>query len=228
MYLGVQVSGDFGRDLRWGCWRLNKNAIHLSSVKPSIALTRAVVNTVTFLTAQHAETGAVGMEGRKQAVSIRLGAADLRNLKRLSRRLGVRYSDMIRFAVKSTLVRLGPLIDAEATGRNLIPVFLESGGEMVRYLDLDATQLETIINEGADASNRVEHGDIQLLAFSGLPRSYAKLRLASINGKAASAELPHADEDAPVEQSVRRYFYQKYVFEPRPVSRAAGDAESQS
>ena len=165
------------------------------------------------------------MEGRKQAVSIRLSAADLRNVKKLSRRLGVRYSDVIRFAVKTTLARLGPLFDAESRGRNLVPVFVEAGSEMVRYLDLDATRLESIINEGADSETRVEYGDIQLLAMNGMQRSYAKLRLTSINGQPVNGELAQLGEDAPLDQSLRHYFYQKYGFEPRGVPRAVADGE---
>ena len=41
------------------------------------------------------------VDQRKQAVSIRLGEGDLRNIKRMAQRLGVRDSDIIRFAVKS-------------------------------------------------------------------------------------------------------------------------------
>ena len=165
------------------------------------------------------------MEGRKQAVSIRLSAADLRNVKKLSRRLGVRYSDVIRFAVKTTLARLGPLFDAESKGRNLVPVFVEAGNEMVRYLDLDATRLETIINEGADATARVDYGDIQLLAMSGVQRSYAKLRLTSINGQPVASELARMGEEAPLDQSLRHYFYQKYGFEARGLPRVAAEGE---
>ena len=158
------------------------------------------------------------MEGRKQAVSIRLSAADLRNVKKLSRRLGVRYSDVIRFAVKTTLARLGPLFDAETKGRNLLPVFVEAGNEMVRYLDLDATRLESIINDGADASTRVEYGDIQLLAMSGMQQTYAKLRLTSFNGQPVNGDLVASREDAPLDHSLRHYFEQKYGFEPRAVA----------
>jgi Arc/MetJ-type ribon-helix-helix transcriptional regulator len=43
------------------------------------------------------------MENRKQAVSIRMSASDVRKIKRLAERLGVRDSDIIRFAVKSML-----------------------------------------------------------------------------------------------------------------------------
>lgn len=166
------------------------------------------------------------MEGRKQAVSIRLGVADLRNVKKLSRRLGVRYSDVIRFAVKSTLARLAPLTDPQACGSVLVPVLLESGSEMVRYLDLDPAQLEAIINEGAGAGNRVEYGDLQLLAFSGMPRAFTRLRLGSVNGRAVSADGPAFDDEVSGDQSLRRYFYQKYVYAPQAASRPAGEAES--
>ena len=47
------------------------------------------------------------VEGRKQAVSIRMNATDVRKVKKLASRLGVRDSDVIRFAVKNMLARLG-------------------------------------------------------------------------------------------------------------------------
>ena len=51
------------------------------------------------------------VEHRKQAVSIRLGEGDVRNIKRMAQRLGVRDSDIIRYAVKSMLNRTAPLCD---------------------------------------------------------------------------------------------------------------------
>ena len=165
------------------------------------------------------------MESRKQAVSIRLSAADLRNVKKLARRLGVRYSDVIRFSIKTTLARLGPLFDTETRGKNLVPVFVEAGNEMVRYLDLDAVRLESIINDGADAAARVDYDDIQLLAMSGVQRSYARLRLTSINGQPVDGDLSHNGEEVPLDQSLRHYLYQKYGFEPRGLPRTATNGE---
>jgi hypothetical protein len=165
------------------------------------------------------------MEGRKQAVSIRLSAADLRNVKKLARRLGVRYSDVIRFAVKTTLAQLGPLFDAETRGKNLVPVFVEAGNEMVRYLELDAARLESIINDGAEATARVDYGDIQLLAMNGVQRSYARLRLTSINGQPNNVDPSNNGDDVPLEQSLRHYLYQKYGFEPRGLPRTATNGE---
>jgi hypothetical protein len=57
------------------------------------------------------------VESRKQAVSIRMNAADVRKVKKLATRLGVRDSDVIRFAVKNMLARLGPLYDGVVHGR---------------------------------------------------------------------------------------------------------------
>src|SRR5262249_24394170 len=111
------------------------------------------------------ETGQVVIESRKQAVSIRMNSADVRNVKKLAQRLAVRDSDVIRFAVKCMLARLGPLYDSEVRGRNLVPVFVEAGAELLRFFDLDAARLEAIINEGVDPLRRVERDDIALLAL---------------------------------------------------------------
>jgi len=50
-------------------------------------------------------------DGRKQAVSLRLSAADIRKIKKLSKRLGVRDSDIFRYALKVMLAKLAPLCD---------------------------------------------------------------------------------------------------------------------
>jgi hypothetical protein len=157
------------------------------------------------------------MEARKQAVSIRLNTSDLRNLRKLSRRLGVRYSDMIRFAIRTTLARLAPLNEADTRGRSLVPVFVEAGADMVRYLDLDAADMEAIINDGAAVDERVDRSDIQLLSLVGMQAPYARLRLVSIGSTRSAggngAELEAASEDRALTQSLRRYLYDKYVFE---------------
>src|SRR3974390_1642379 len=100
------------------------------------------------------------MESRKQAMSIRMHAADVRKVKRLAERLGVRDSDVIRFAVKRMLARLGPLHDPEVRGHNLVPVFVESGVELLRFFELDAARLEAIINDGVEATRRVDRDDV--------------------------------------------------------------------
>ncbi len=154
------------------------------------------------------------MEGRKQAVSIRLNAADVRNLRKLSRRLGVRNSDVIRFAIKGALARLAPLCDTEVKGRNLVPVLVDAGADLMRYLDLDVAHLETIINEGTAPEQQVERSDVQLLAMSSLPSGYARLRLVRMGAGRAdgTGAADAAAGEAQLDQSLRKYFYDKYVY----------------
>ncbi|HXW74475.1 MAG TPA: hypothetical protein VEK10_06650 [Steroidobacteraceae bacterium] len=147
------------------------------------------------------------VEGRKQAVSIRMNVADVRKVKRLADRLGVRDSDVIRFAVKSTLARLGPLYDPEVHGRNLVPVFVEWGAELLRFFDLDAARLETIINDGIDPDARVDRDDIALLALTGSQEPYAALKLRALDRTERRGQNP-----AELADSLRRYLYSKYLY----------------
>src|SRR4029077_4211267 len=98
----------------------------------------------------------------------RLGDSDIRNIKRMAKRLGVRDSDVIRFAIKSTLNRVAPLGDQAIRGRNLVPVLVESGDELIRYFELDAFRLETIINEHVEEGRQVARDAIALLALTQL------------------------------------------------------------
>ena len=107
------------------------------------------------------------VDTRKQAISIRMNAADVRKVKKLAQRLSVRDSDVIRFAVKCMLSRLSPLYDPTVKGRNLMPVFVESGAELLRFFDLDAARLEAIINDAVEPGRRVDRDDIALLAMTG-------------------------------------------------------------
>jgi hypothetical protein len=160
------------------------------------------------------------MENRKQAISIRMNAPDVRNVKRLAKRLGVRDSDVIRYAVKVLLARLSPLHDPNARGRSLVPVFVETGGDLCRHFDLDAMRLESIINEGVSPDVRVAHEDIQLLAMSGVHRSYVRLRLASLNGQHQSFDQDNIEDstDEELDESLRRYLYEKYMFRKHNVA----------
>jgi hypothetical protein len=158
------------------------------------------------------------MDSRKQAVSIRMNAADIRNVKKLAKRLGVRDSDVIRFAVKVMLGKLAPLYDPHVTGRKLVPVFVESGTDIFRHFELDATRLDTIINDGADAESRVDQDDVQLIAMSGIQQSYARLRLSSLgnatnnSGSNGAGNRNGKPEEEELGSSLRRYLYEKYVY----------------
>ncbi len=144
------------------------------------------------------------VDQRKQAVSIRLGGSDIRNIKRIARRLGVRDSDIIRFAIKSTLSRIGPLCDPAIRGRNLVPVLVESGDDLIRYFELDAYRLEGIINNDVEQGRQVDRDDIALLAMSGLREEYLVMRLKDGKGAALDSASHH--------RSLRRYLYDKYVY----------------
>ncbi len=152
------------------------------------------------------------MRARKQAISVRIGEADLGNLRRLARRLGVRDSDVIRVAIKALLAKWSPLHDASVRGKNLVPVFLENGSDLFRHFELDTPRLDSIINEGAADDGRVEMEDIQLIAMSGIQRSYLRWRLDQV-GTHQSAEVgkPSGADGDSVEQTLRQYLYEKYV-----------------
>ena len=147
-------------------------------------------------------------ENRKQAVSIRLGEGDVRNIKRMAQRLGVRDSDIIRFAIKWMLGRVAPLCDDAIRGRNLVPVLVE----------LDAYRLEAVINENADANQRVDRDDIALLTMSGLRDQYLVMRLKDANGAGHEANAPA--------RTLRNYLYDKYVYRGEEAPRAESAASS--
>lgn len=134
--------------------------------------------------------------GRKKAVSLRLSASDLTKIRRVARRLDVRDSEVIRFAIKNLLVRLSPLTDPSLTGAALVPLFLEAGSELANGLELDAEQLDRIINDGAVEGERVAMDDLHMIAMVGAP-----------SGPESTAK--GADRRA---SPMRRYLYEKYLF----------------
>jgi hypothetical protein len=148
-------------------------------------------------------------EGRKRAVSLRVGDADLKKVKKLAQRLGARDSDVIRFALKSMLARLAPLCDGNARGRALLPVFMDVGLEMIRHFDLDGGRLNDIINTGAPKGLEIDEEDLQLIVMAGLQQSYAKLVLNRL--RRPDQERRAMDSDDPLHSRLRSYLVAKYV-----------------
>lgn len=144
------------------------------------------------------------VEQRKQAISIRLGESDVRNVKKMAKRLGVRDSDIIRYAIKSMLGRIAPLCDEAIAGRNLVPVLVESADELIRYFELDSYRLDSIINQHASDEQRVDRDDIAMLAMSGLRDHYLMMRMRDGTGSISEPALPA--------RSLRNYLYEKYVY----------------
>lgn len=146
---------------------------------------------------------------RKQAVSIRLGTADVRKMKQLAERIGVRDSDVLRYALKTTLNRLAALCDPEIKGANLVPAVVEAGPEFVRYFDLDAVRLDAILNTGVEPSRRVSHDDVALVSLAGSQPEYAMLRMPRTNAPGGVRVL--GGSTASVE-ALRQHLYEKYVY----------------
>ncbi len=157
------------------------------------------------------------VEARKRAISIRMSVADLRKVKALAQRLKVRDSDVIRFAIKGMLARLGPLHELDARGRNLLPVIVEAGADFLRFFDLDAAGLDAIINADVTPDERVAAEDIALLALTGVQEPYAALKLSEL--KPAHEPLLQSGDLA---GSLRGYLYDKYVHRPNREAEAGG------
>lgn len=144
------------------------------------------------------------LDNRLQAISIRLGPNDIRRVKQLARRLGVRDSDVIRFALKWTLMQVAPLCDPEIRGQALLPMFVEVGREFIRHFELDAVALGDLINKGVEPDEQVEHEDIALLAMAGSQAPFAM----------RGAHKADANPSRPSVESLREYLYEKYVYAP--------------
>jgi hypothetical protein len=146
---------------------------------------------------------------RKAAISVRIGAADVRDLKAIARRLGVRDSDVFRYAVKSSLDQLGPLVDTTVSGRHLLPVFVEGGPRLLRFFDLDARRLAEIVNAGVeDLEALVALEDLTLLSMAGAQGSYALVKLTELLDQ--KRESP--PDTGGLVETLREYLYQKYVY----------------
>ncbi len=144
-------------------------------------------------------------ESKKCLSSLRLSATDIERIKALAKRLQVRELEIIRFALRLTLTKLAPLHHRHARGRDLIPVFLEFGPELMHHFHMDSRSLEAIINANLnDARERVEGQDIELLATSqAMPAYHFYSKFKGMPQLAAD----RLDLSAALQQ----YLYQKYI-----------------
>ena len=143
------------------------------------------------------------MDRKKRNVSIRLSESDIRKTKEVSNRLGVKDSELFRFAIKSTLRKLTPLNDAELQGADLIPAWLVWGEELLEYFDLNSEQLNEIFNNDAPHGKTIDAADIDLMLLSRLSGSYVVKRLSEICGTQV--------EPSQANQVMKNYLYDKYV-----------------
>ncbi len=106
---------------------------------------------------------------RKLAVSLRVGVGDLRRARHLAARIGVGDSEIIRFAIKFMLAKFAPLCDPNIRGERLLPTFAqEDARELLRHFEIDSTELNAILNDGADEQFQVGMEEIQSIAVHGM------------------------------------------------------------
>ncbi len=150
------------------------------------------------------DLGALPNDKAKRSVSLRVNASDHTKIKAIARRLRVRESDVFRFALRLALAKLAPLHDANVKGAGLMSVFADCGTEIAGYFNLDARQLDRIINQGVDNGGRQVSGeDVELLAMSAMPDRYLSVRL---------KELANVDvRPLAAAEFVRRYLNDKYL-----------------
>ena len=158
-------------------------------------------------------------EGRKQAISLRLSAADIRRIKKLAQRLGTRDSDVVRFAIKMMLHRMLPLTDSAIRGRGLVPGLADWGPEVVRHFELDVAKLDEIVNGEIEGEERVATEDLALLAMASTQESYAKLSIRTL-APPSRQRVESERRDGSATNTMRRLLYDKYVYGPAAGSSA--------
>jgi len=115
-------------------------------------------------------------------------------------------SDVIRFAVKNMLAKLDRFTIRRHTDEIVRSVFVESGAELLRFFDIDASKLESIITTASRVKRRVERDDIALLALTGAQEPYAALKLSELDRTERRRQTT-----AELSESLRQYLYAKYV-----------------
>lgn len=144
------------------------------------------------------------MEKKKRNVSIRLSESDIKKIKDISTRLGIKESELFRFAIKNMLAKLITLSDTSVRGADLIPTWLECGRDLLTHFDIDAGRLDKIFNlETRDGRGRVDAEDLDLMILSYFNENYAVKKLSELCGvSVTAAEVPAA---------LRKYLFEKYV-----------------
>lgn len=153
-------------------------------------------------------------DSRKKLVSVRLCHTDIERIKAIAGRLRVRESEVIRFALRLAFARLEPLHDPDACGRDLIPIFIKYGPELMYHFDLDSRTLESIINSDLDdPQKKVDSDDIELLTIAhNMPGYHLRTKL---------KELPQLDAGRlDLSGALQQYLYEKYIHPRDPMEKS--------
>lgn len=144
------------------------------------------------------------MDTKKKNVSVRLANTDIKRIKEISSRLGVKEADLFRFSVKSMLSKLMPLHDKSLRGSDLVPALMECGEELAGFFDLDSEELAQIINAGVDdQSRRVDDVDLDLLTLSSVSGQYVVLKLSEL--------VKQPVEPLNASDTLKSYLQEKYL-----------------
>jgi len=146
------------------------------------------------------------VSNKKQNVSVRLSESDIKKIKGISERLGVKDSELFRYIIKNSLARLLPFQQGGMSGVDLIPALLDSGKDLTQHLDIDAERLDSIVNEGVNnKAKQVEKEDLDFVTLLGndVCHDYLTCKLAESKG----SKLTNKDVDA----SLKEYLYGKYL-----------------
>ncbi|MGH1471304.1 MAG: hypothetical protein ACRBCS_08930 [Cellvibrionaceae bacterium] len=144
------------------------------------------------------------MSIKKRNVSVRLSESDIKKMKGIADRFGVKESELFRYAVKSVLTKLMPFNDKNLRGADLVPAWLESGQDILTYFPMDAEQIENIFNfDINEKEKKIEQGDIDLIVLSNLNEKFVVKRLSEI----CDMNIGHSD----VQRVLHKYIYDKYV-----------------
>ncbi|MDY6920894.1 MAG: hypothetical protein SV765_11875 [Pseudomonadota bacterium] len=113
----------------------------------------------------------------------------------------------MRFTVKQTLQRLLPFRKGGSKGVDLVPALVECGPDLCHYLELDAADLNRIVNFGLQSEEAaVDQEDLEILVAAGATPPYIRHRIAN-KRQGGLAELDR--------QPVKQHFFDKYLFPAR-------------
>ncbi len=143
------------------------------------------------------------MDNKSCCISVRLSATEQKKIKATVKKLQVRNSDIVRYAIRTTLVRLSAFYNPGFNGVTLLPTMIKYCNELNRHFDMDADKLDKIINaEVSEPGSRVARNDIEMLALCGMPVEIIQQRFKQIT----DIDLDEKD----VYQFMKSYLVEKY------------------
>lgn len=129
--------------------------------------------------------------GNKKNISVRLTDSDLRSLKSLSTRLDIKESDLFRYAVKTAMHKVMPLLHRDLAGPEFLMALLDCGEEMLKHFEFDTHQLGKIVNSDQSQQIQVSVEDIELVAIAAVNEAYLVKRLIELGQDVPSKDFAY-------------------------------------